>query len=74
MYLVYKTFQGRNLSKFFGGILKINDLINTFWQYLTFSNGLEFIQKVNFRCMYLIINLGYHLAIKKYGLKNENKS
>ena len=31
MYLVYKTFQGKNLSNFFGGIFwKIEDFINTF--------------------------------------------
>ena len=39
MYLVYKTFQRRNLSNFFGGkFLKIDDFINTFWHSLTFSN------------------------------------
>ena len=37
MYLVYKIFQGRNLSNFFGGILE--NQWSTFWYYLTFSNN-----------------------------------
>ena len=37
MYLVFKTFQGRNLSNLFGGIWKIDGFQNTFWNYLTFS-------------------------------------
>ena len=36
MYLVYKTFQGRKLSNFSVVFWKINNLINTFWHYLTF--------------------------------------
>ena len=36
-HLVYKIFQGRNLSNVFGVVFwKINDFINTFWHYLTF--------------------------------------
>ena len=37
MYLVYKTFQGRNLSNFLVVFWKIDDFIDTFWHYLTFK-------------------------------------
>ena len=41
-YLVWINFQGRNLSNFLVVFWKIDDFINTFWLYLTFSTQKEF--------------------------------
>ena len=46
MYLVYKTFQVRNLSNFLVVFWKIDDFINTFWHYLVFILTIELINFV----------------------------
>ena len=52
MHLVYKTFQGRNPSKNLVVFWKINDFINTFWHYLTFSAS-QMVQNIKVACLHI---------------------
>ena len=60
MYVVYKTFQGRNLSNFSVVFWNIVDFTNTFWHYLTFKvhlfwKGLKILQNLHRRSDYYYI-------------------